>query len=89
MENFKISPLLKGLGLDYSDLTLLFKAMKVYGHSFSASYRQIGSNVGTTYENVRYHFKKLEKLGFISLECSSTRRTVCRINMEKLNEVFQ
>lgn len=75
-------------GLTTSDLSLLSEVINVYGYKFSASYRHIGEKTNMTYENVRYHFKKLEKVGLISIEHSSTRKLVCRINEEKVNELL-
>lgn len=75
-------------GLTASDLSLLSEVISMYGYKFSASYRQIGEKINMTYENVRYHFKKLEKVGLISIEHSSTRRLVCTINEDKVNELF-
>lgn len=75
-------------GLTTSDLSLLFEVINVYGYKFSVSYRHIGKTTNMTHENVRYHFKKLEKVGLISIEHSSTRKLVCRINKEKVNELY-
>ena len=72
-------------GLTTSDLSLLSEVLSMYGYKFSVSYRNIGEKTNMTYENVRYHFKKLEKVGLISIEHSSTRKLVCRINEEKVN----
>ena len=76
------------MGLTASDLSLLSDVIAVYGYKFSASYRKIGEKTNMTYENVRYHFKKLEKVGLISIEHSSTRRLVCIINEDKVNELY-
>ena len=87
MERKQLFPFLKK-GLTTSDLSLLSDIIAVYGYCFSASYRKIGAKTNMTYENVRYHFKKLEKVGLISIEHSSTRRLVCIINEDKVNELY-
>lgn len=86
MQNRSFTLLKKGLTV--SDLNLLSEVIKVYGYYFNVSYRNIGAKVNMTYENVRYHFKKLEKVGLISIEHSSTRKLVCRIKKEKVNELL-
>ena len=87
MERKQLFPFLKK-GLTTSDLSLLSDVIAVYGYKFSASYRKIGEKTNMTYENVRYHFKKLEKVGLISIEHSSTRKLVCIINEDKVNELY-
>lgn len=83
----QIFSLMKG-GLTASDIRLLSEVIAVYGYKFSVSYRQIGTETNMTYESVRYHFKKLEKVGLISIEHSSTRKLVCNINEDKVKELF-
>lgn len=87
MKRKQLFPFLKK-ELTTSDLSLLSDIIAVYGYNFSASYRKIGEKTNMTYENVRYHFKKLEKVGLISIEHSSTRRLVCIINEDKVNELY-
>lgn len=87
MKRKQLFPFLKK-GLTTSDLSLLSDVIAVYGYSFSASYRKIGEKTNMTYENVRYHFKKMEKVGLISIEHSSTRKLVYIINEDKVNELF-
>lgn len=86
MKRKQLFPFLKK-GLTTSDLSLLSDVIAVYGYKFSASYRKIGEKTNMSYENVRYHFKKLEKVGLISIEYSR-RRLVCIINEEKVNELY-
>ena len=83
----QIFPLMKE-GLTASDLRLLSEVIAVYGYKFSVSYRQIGTETNMTYESVRYHFKKLEKVGLISIEHSSTRKLVCNIDKCKIKGLF-
>lgn len=78
----------KKLGITLSNMLALCKVIEAYGYKFSMSYKQIGNSIGMTYENVRYHFKKLEEVGLISIEHSSTRRLVCNINEDKIKELF-
>ena len=87
MERKQLFPFLEK-GLTTSDLSLLSDVIAVYGYKFSASYRKIGEKTNMTYENVRYHFKKLEKVGLISIEHSSTRKLICNINEDKVNDLF-
>lgn len=86
MKRKQLFPFLKK-GLTTSDLSLLSDVIAVYGYKFSASYRKIGEKTNMSYENVRYHFKKLENVGLISIEYSR-RRLVCIINEDKVNELY-
>lgn len=72
----------------FSSVLVLLKVIEIYGYAFSVSYMKIGLKLGVSSECVRKHFKALEKLGLISIEHSSTRRLVCRINEDKVNELL-
>lgn len=83
----KIKKLAKS-GLSLANVRVLLQVIEAYGYAFSVSYMKIGVRLGVSNECVRKHFKALEKLGFISIEHSSTRRLVCYINKEKVNELY-
>lgn len=83
----KIEKLTKS-GLSLANVRVLLQVIGAYGYTFSVSYVKIGIKLGVSNECVRKHFKALEKLGFISIEHSSTRRLVCIINEDKVNELY-
>lgn len=78
----------KKFGLTLTNVLVLCKVVEAYGYDFSVSYKQIGKYIGVSYECVRLHFVKLEKVGLISIEHSSTRKLVCHINEDKVNELL-
>lgn len=75
-------------GLSLANARVLLQVIEAYGYTFSVSYMKIGIKLGVSNECVRKHFKALEELGFISIEHSSTKRLVCHINKEKVNELL-
>lgn len=83
----KIEKLAKS-GLSLANVRVLLQVIKAYGYAFSVSYVKIGLKLGVSGECVRKHFKALEKLGLISIEHSSTRKLVCHINEDKVNELL-
>ena len=50
-------------GLTMANVNVLCSVIERYGKEIRLSYRDIGEDLGMTYENVRYHFMALEKLG--------------------------
>lgn len=75
-------------GLSLANVRVLLQVIEAYGYTFSVSYMKIGIKLGVSNECVRKHFKKLEKVGLISIEHSSTRKLVCHINEDKVNELL-
>lgn len=86
--NFQAFVLIQS-GLTMANVNVLCSVIERYGKEIRLSYRDIGEDLGMTYENIRYHFKALEKLGYLTIEKRSTRKFVFHINMEKANELFR
>ena len=75
-------------GLTLANVNVLSSVVNKFGYNIRLSYRDMEYDLGMTYENIRYHFKALEKLGYLTIEKRSTRKFVFHINMEKANELF-
>lgn len=76
-------------GLTLANVNVLSSVVNKYGYDIRLSYRDMGYDLGMTYENIRYHFKALEKLGYLTIEKRSAQKFVFHINKEKANELFE
>lgn len=85
---FEAFPLIKS-GLSIANAMFLFRLCSEIGEDITyMSFRDIGNKLGMTYENVRYHFAKLQKRGFITIEKVNSRKAFYHINMEKVNKLL-
>lgn len=75
-------------GLTLANVNVLSSVVNKYGYDIRLSYRDMEYDLDMTYENIRYHFKALEKLGYLTIEKRSPRKFVFHINKEKANELF-
>lgn len=90
MKNLKIDtyPLIKS-GLTTANVIVLSSIVEKYGNEIRyMSYRDIGKELCMNHENVRYHFKALEKTGYLTIERQSAKKFVFHINVEKLEELM-
>lgn len=55
-------------GLTNANLSVLFRIFVISEHITYMSFRGIGEWLGMNHENVRYHFKALEKAGYLTIE---------------------
>lgn len=86
--NFRIKSLVLQPRLTKANVKILSDLVEKLGYDIKYSYRDIGHELDTTHENIRYHFRILEKLGYLTIEKRSPKKFVFHINKEKVNELF-
>lgn len=72
-----------------ANLRVLTRICEIGESISNMSYRDIGKMLGMSYENVRYHFKALERNGYLTIEKQSAKKFVFHINVEKLKELIK
>lgn len=87
LRNFQAFILIRS-GLTMANVKTLTEVIEKLGYDVKCSYRDIGDELNVTYENIRYHFRILEKLGYLTIEKRSPKKFVFHINKEKVNELF-
>ncbi len=77
-------------GLTKANSIVLIKIIREFGSIIRyMSYRDLGHEIGMSYENVRHHFKALENNGYMIIEKNSAHKFVFYINVEKVNKLYK
>ena len=86
MEQTKLS--LKGMS--YTTMTLLSKVAQMYGYVLeNKSYRILGQKIGMSHDNVKYHFHKLERCGYLKIERHGNKAMSVYLDKDKVNQLLQ
>ena len=87
---YKNNTITEVLGVGAKALQLFIKVSEKYGTSdFIQSYRGLGKEFDMAYTNVRYHFQKLEKYGYLTIDKANRFQFVFHLNEDKLKGLLK
>ena len=73
-----------------SNLKMLSRLIELYGYDNPfQSYRSTGKALGVSHESVRYHFKELERAGYLKIEYINQRKIKVNLSETLVNELVK